>query len=206
MVEKQGQGDLRMEDILKLDPSKANNLFRKRFVRYQALVEEMGEAQAYEAMLEKYPQQQKALMGTFIDNASLAKGFTQAVPLLGLMGFQTEIMDVSQPGIDATLEIQKVCPFLGLEQEYGFETPCRLFCEMEQEAARRAFPGLKAEILSKKAEGACVCVFKYERPDQTVTEQAIATPSILTRVVTFVRLIPSLIQIGIRMLKMRFSN
>jgi predicted ArsR family transcriptional regulator len=206
MVQKQGQGDLRMEDILNLDESKANNLFRKRFVRYKKLIEELGEEQAYEAMLEKYPQQQKALMGTFIDHASLAEGFTKAIPLLGLMGFQTEIIDVSQNGIDATLEIQKVCPFLGLDQEYGFKTPCRLFCEMEQEAARRAFPGLKAEILSKKAEGACVCVFKYERAADTVTEMATARPSPVAKAIQFVRLIPTLAQVGIRMLKMRFSN
>lgn len=206
MLEKQGQGDLRMVDILNLDESKANNLFRKRFIRYKKLVEEMGEPQAYEAMLEKYPQQQKALMGTFIDNASLAEGFTKAIPLLGLMGFKTEVVDISQNGIDATLEIQKVCPFLGLSQEYGFETPCRLFCEMEQEAARRAFPGLKAEILSKQAEGACVCVFKYERPAQTVIETVTNPSSIFTKAIEFVRLVPTLFKVGMRMLRMRFSN
>lgn len=206
MTEKQGQGDLRMVDILNLDESKANNLFRNRFIRYKKLVEEQGESQAYEAMLEKYPQQQKALMGHFIDHASLAEGFTKATPLLGLMGFKTEIIDISQNGIDATLEIQKVCPFLGLDKEYGFETPCYLFCEMEQEAARRAFPGLKAEILSKQAEGACVCVFKYERPAQSITEVVINQPRILTKVIQFLRLVPTFVTIALRMLGMRFSN
>ncbi|MFE4106628.1 hypothetical protein [Almyronema epifaneia] len=206
MEEKRGQGDLRIEDILTFDESKANSLFRKRFVRYQKLAAEIGDDAAYEAMLEKYPAQQKALMGTFIDHAPLAEGFSKAVPLLALMGFQTEVVDVSQNGIDATLEIQRVCPFLGLDKEYGFETPCRLFCEMEQEAARRAFPGLKAEILSKKAEGACVCVFKYERAAQTMTAPATTAPNLIARLVGFVRLVPSLIQVGIRMLKMRFSS
>lgn len=207
METKQGQGDLRMADILQLDESKANNLFRSRFIRYQKLAAELGDAAAYEAMLEKYPAQQKALMGTFIDQASLAEGFTKAVPLLGLMGFKTEVVDVSQNGIDATLEIQRVCPFLGLAQEYGFATPCRLFCEMEQEAARRAFPGLNAEILSKKAEGACVCVFKYERAAQTAGAMAPeSAPGLLARSGQFFQLVPTLGRIGFRMLKMRFSQ
>jgi hypothetical protein len=123
-----------------------------------------------------------------------------------LMGFRTEIVDVSQNGIDATLEIQKVCPFLELAPEFGFATPCRLFCEMEQEAARRAFPGLKAEILSKQAEGDCVCVFKYERPAQTEIVATSKSPNILARGIRWLQLVPNLVQVAIKMLKLRFSN
>jgi hypothetical protein len=206
MGDKRGAGDLRMEDILNINESKATKLFRNRFTRYKKLVQEMGDKAALEVMMEKYPQQQKALMGTFIDRETLAEGFTKAVPLLGLMGFTTEVVDISQNGIDAALEIQRVCPFLKLAKEYGFATPCEVFCEMEQEAARRAFPGLKASILSKQAEKACVCVFKYERPARQVTTTSQSTPSIFAKAIALIKLTPTLMRVGIEMLKMRLSN
>lgn len=205
-ADKIGAGDLRMEDILNIDESKAMSLFRNRFVRYKKLAKEMGDEAAFEKMMEKYPEQQKALMGAFIDNATLAEGFKKPIPLLKMMGFVTEIVDISQNGTDATLEIQRVCPALSLAKEYGFETPCYLLCEMEQEAARRAFPGLKASILSKQAEGDCVCVFKYERPEQQVTQSTKNTSSIFSKVINLFRVVPVLIQIGIKMLKIRLSN
>ncbi|WGV27368.1 hypothetical protein [Halotia branconii] len=203
-------GNLRMEDIINIDESKAIKLFRNRFKRYKNLVEQLGEAAAFEQMMKKYPQQQKALMGTFIDKNTLAQGFKKASPLLGLMGFVMEVVDISQNGTDAALEIQRVCPVLSIAQEYGFNSPCRVFCEMEQEATRRAFPGIKAEILSKQSEGDCVCVFKYERP----TNQVIASNSqikhvnshLINRFVEVIRLIPSFINIGIKMLKMRLLH
>jgi L-2-amino-thiazoline-4-carboxylic acid hydrolase len=205
-VDKIGAGDLRMEDILNIDESKAMSLFRNRFVRYKKLAKEMGNEAAFEKMMEKYPEQQKALMGAFIDNATLAEGFKKPIPLLKMMGFVTEIVDISQNGTDATLEIQRVCPALSLAKEYGFETPCYLLCEMEQEAARRAFPGLKASILSKQAEGDCVCVFKYERPEQQVTQSTKNTSSIFSKVINLFRVVPVLIQIGIKMVKIRLFN
>ncbi len=203
-------GNLRMEDIIKLDESKAINLFRKRFQKYKNLVAEKGDAAAFEQMMEKYPEQQKALMGTFIDHNTLAKGFTQAAPLLGLMGFVMDVVDVSQNDTDAALEIQRVCPVLSIAKEYGFDSPCRVFCEMEQEATRRAFPGIKAAILSKQAEGDCVCVFKYERNtnnllvDTTDTQNSFS--QLISRVIAFIGLIPNLFKVGFRMLKIRFLN
>ena len=205
-LDKIGAGDLRMEDILNIDESKAINLFRNRFVRYKKLAKEMGDEAAFEKMMEKYPEQQKALMGAFIDNATLAEGFKKPIPLLRMMGFITEIIDISQNGTDAALEIQRVCPALSLAQEYGFQTPCYLLCEMEQEAARRAFPGLKASILSKQAEGDCVCVFKYERPQLEVTQSTKNTSNIFSKIINLFRIVPVLIQIGIKMLKIRLSK
>lgn len=205
-VEKVGAGDLRMEDVLNMDASKAMNLFRNRFIRYKKMAEEMGDAAAYEKMLEKYPEQQKALMGAFIDNATIAEGFKKSIPLLRPMGFITEIVDVSQNGTDAALEIQRVCPALSLAKEYGFESPCRILCEMEQEAARRAFPGMKATLLSRQADGDCVCVFKYERPAQSAAELEKNTPNLFVQVVEIVRLLPILLRAGIRMLKTRLSD
>lgn len=206
MDEKMGTGDLRMQDILNMNESQALKLFRNRFNRYKKLVEDIGEAAAYEKMLEKYPEQQKALMGAFIDNNTLAEGFKKSIPLLRQIGFTTEIIDVSQNGADAALEIQRVCPFLPLTQEYGFENPCRIFCEMEQEAARRAFPEMKASLLSRQAEGDAVCVFKYERPAQTAIKSVNNPTSSVTQVIDLVKLVPTLIQAGIRLLKMRLSK
>lgn len=205
-VEKVGAGDLRMEDVLTMNASKAMNLFRNRFIRYKKMVEEMGDAAAYEKMLEKYPEQQKALMGAFIDNNTIAEGFKKSIPLLRPMGFITEIVDISQNGTDAALEIQRVCPALSISKEYGFESPCRILCEMEQEAARRAFPGMKATLLSRQADGDCVCVFKYERPAQSAAELAKNTPSMFTQILELVGLIPTLLGAGIKMLKMRLSK
>jgi|GEM_PF-307041 len=203
-------GNLRMKDIINIDESKALKLFRNRFQRYKKLVEEIGDEAAFEKMMEKYPKQQKALMGTFIDNNTLAQGFKKASPLLGLMGFVMEIVDISQNGTDAALEIQRVCPVLSIGKEYGFEHPCRVFCEMEQEATRRAFPGIKASILSKQAEGDCVCVFKYERPNEKVmassTQMQSVFSQLLDRVIGLVGLVPNVLHIGIKMLKMRLFN
>jgi predicted ArsR family transcriptional regulator len=206
MEDKLGNGDLRIEDILNLDQSKTSNMFRNRFTRYKQLMEEIGDEGAFEKLMEKYPEQQKLLMGAFIDGTTLAKGFEKTIPLLRPAGFITEIVDVAQNGVDAALEIQRVCPALSLAKEYGFETPCRVLCEMEQEAARRAYPEMKASILSKIAEGACVCVFKYERPAHVATEAVKKSPNAFSQAIDLVRLVPTLMQIGIRMLKMRLSN
>lgn len=197
-------GNLRMEDIINIDESKAMKLFRNRFKRYKNLVEELGDEAAFEKMMEKYPEQQQALMGTFINNDTLAQGFKKAAPLLGLMGFVMEIVDISQNEIDAALEIQRVCPVLAIAKEYGFDNPCRVFCEMEQEATRRAFPGIKAAILSKQAEGSCVCVFKYERPTNKAIASSTQRQSYFNRIIEIFGLIPSLIKIGIKVLKMKF--
>lgn len=205
MESKIGAGDLRMEDVLKMDKSQAMNLFRNRFIRYRKLIEEIGEEAAYEKMLEKYPEQQKALMGAFIDNDTIANGFKKSIPLLAPIGFITEIVDVSQDGRDAAIEIQKVCPALSLAKEYGFNTPCHVLCEMEQEAARRAFPGMKASIIGKQAEGACACVFLYERPTQNKVG-ANKRPSMLSQILGIIGLTPTLIGIGLKMLKKRLLN
>jgi predicted ArsR family transcriptional regulator len=202
-------GNLRMADVVNLDESKAMNLFRKRLEKYKNLVAEKGESAAFEEMMARYPEQQKALMGTFIDHNTLAQGFTQAAPLLGLMGFVMDVVDISQNGTDAALEIQKVCPVLAIAKEYGFDSPCRIFCEMEQEATRRAFPGIKAAILSKQADGDCVCVFKYERRNTknlpvTNADNQSGVSQVISRIFSLMGLIPSVCKIGFKMLKMRF--
>jgi len=75
MEDKMGAGDLQMEDILKMDKSKAINLFRNRFKRYKKSWWEMGDSAAFEKNYGKYPEQQKVLMGALIDNNTIANGF-----------------------------------------------------------------------------------------------------------------------------------
>jgi predicted ArsR family transcriptional regulator len=138
-------------------------MFRKKFALFGKLVAEMAEESAWEKMLEGYPERQKKHMGAFIENTTLAAGFTKAIPLFKQMGMDMEVFDISNQHVDAALEVQRTCPVLSLCQEYGFSKPCRVICELDVEATRRAFPGMKGEILSRQADGACVCVFKYER-------------------------------------------
>lgn len=201
-----GNGDIQMADVLQMDSSKALTMFRNRFVAYKKLVDEIGENAAYEKMMEAYPKQQKALMGAFIDNTTLAKGFTETIPIFRLMGFTMEVIDISQNGKDAVLEIQRVCPVLSLAKEYGFDSPCRLVCEMEQDATERAFPGITSAIISSQSQGDCICVLKYERPAKTVMPHKQKTQNSIPRLLDVLRLIPKFIQIAINLLKSRFSK
>ena len=138
-------------------------MFRQKFAQFGKLVAEMTEERAWEKMLEGYAERQKKHMGAFIEKATLAQGFTKAMPLFKQLGMDMEIFDISTQGVDAVLEVQRTCPVLSLCQEYGLSKPCRVICELDVEATRRAFPGMKGEILSRQADGSCVCVFKYER-------------------------------------------
>jgi hypothetical protein len=136
----------------------------QKFATFKALSEELGSEQAWEKMLEGFPEQQKERMTPFLAEATLAKGFTNAIPFFKLVGMEMEVVDISNNGMDAVLEIQKVCPYLEVCKEHGFDTPCHVICEMDVEATHRAFPEMKGEILCRQAFGSAVCVFKYERP------------------------------------------
>jgi hypothetical protein len=199
-----GIGDIQMADLMKMDSSKAIGMFRNRFAAFKKLANKIGEDAAFEKMMQAYPEQQKAFLGAFIDNNTLAKGFTDAIPIFRIMGFTMEVVDISQNGKDAVLEIQRVCPVLSLAKEYDLESPCRVICEMEQEAARKAFPGMKASIVSRQSQGDCVCMFKYERPVKISPLQNQKTYSLISRIFDLIRLAPKIIQIGINLLKSRF--
>jgi predicted ArsR family transcriptional regulator len=142
---------------------KAEEMFRKKFETFRELAIAVGEEQAFEKMLEGYPERQKKQLGAFIDDRTLADGFTEAIPIFEKMGMEMGVYDISNLGVDAVIEVQKSCPVLAVCKEYGLAKPCRVICEMDAEASRRAFPGMNVEILSRQADGACVCVFKYER-------------------------------------------
>ncbi|MBM3163125.1 MAG: transcriptional regulator [Chlorobi bacterium] len=137
---------------------------RKKFSQFRALNLEHGEAVAWETMLEGFPELQKQRMGTLLALPTLFEGFRAAVPYFSAIGMEMDVLDISNRGVDAVLEIQRFCPYLEVCREYGFETPCHIICEMDMEASHRAFPDMKGEILSRQAFGSPVCIFKYERP------------------------------------------
>ena len=56
-----------------------SEIFRKRFETFNKLTKEMGEEKAWGKMFEGYPERHKKMMGQFIDNDTLAGGFTKAI-------------------------------------------------------------------------------------------------------------------------------
>jgi predicted ArsR family transcriptional regulator len=151
---------------MEVQKNNAIEMFRKKFETFKDLTDAAGEDRAWEKMLEGYPERQKERMGPLINNTTLATGFTQAIPLFEQMGMEMDVFDISNRGVDAVIEVQRSCPVLSVCKEYGLSKPCRVVCEMDVEATRRAFPSMKVDILSRQADGACVCVFKYEREAQ----------------------------------------
>jgi predicted ArsR family transcriptional regulator len=144
----------------------AEERFRQKFATYKELIARVGEASAWETMLEGYPERQRRQMGPYIEGAPLAAGFRLAIPAFKKLGMEMDVVDVSTSSADAALEVQRICPVLNICREYGFTRPCHIICEMDVEATRRAFREISGEILCTKADGACVCVFKYERRKQ----------------------------------------
>ena len=138
-------------------------LFRKKFGMYKKIMDESGEQKAWDTLFQGYPERQKKNMGPFIENTTLAEGFTKAIPFYKQIGMEMEVIDISNKNMDAVIEVQKVCPAIDLAKEFGFDKPCRLICEMDVEATKAAF-GMKGVILARQVEGDCVCIFKYERP------------------------------------------
>ncbi len=139
-------------------------MFRKKFETYKKIMDESGEQKAWDTLFDGYPERQKQNMGRFIENQTLAEGFTQAIPAYRQLGMEMEVVDISNRDKDAVLEIQKVCPVMELARECGFEKPCRVICEMDVEATKAAFSGMTGGVIARIADGDCVCIFKYERP------------------------------------------
>ena len=145
------------------DPKAFLAASREKFSTFKALSESLGPDRAWEKSLEGFPEKQKLRMTPFLSLPTLAEGFTRAIPFFNAAGMDMQVVDISNRGRDAVLEIQKRCPYLDVCKESGFATPCHVVCEMDVEATRRAFPGMNGEILSRQAFGASVCLFKYER-------------------------------------------
>jgi hypothetical protein len=136
---------------------------RKKFSRFRELSEEHGEAMAWEIMLEGFPEIQKQRMGPLLSLPALAEAFRAAIPQFKAIGMEMDVVDISNRGTDAVLEIQRICPWLEVCKEYGYDIPCHVICELDMAATRLAFPEMKGEILCRQALGAPVCIFMYER-------------------------------------------
>lgn len=143
---------------------------RARFEQFAQLRDQYGRARALEMLRERLPERQKTLMGPLIMGVPLAEGFRQAIPMFEHLGMDMEVVDLSNQGKDAVLEIQRICPYRDLAVEFGLSSPCEITCDLEVAAIQQAFPQIKGRILSKLAAGDCACLFKYER----AVEQAAA--------------------------------
>jgi hypothetical protein len=144
-------------------PNPAEAFIRKRFETYKKLSLEMGGKKAMETMFSGYTVQLKQRMERYIGRPTLAEGLREAVAEFNNGGWDMEVVDISNKGMDAALEIQKVCPVNDIHKEFGFESPCFLICAPDGPAIKEAFPELKVKTLCRQAAGDCVCMFKFER-------------------------------------------
>jgi len=141
-------------------------VFREKFATYKKIQDASGEKKAWDTLFDGYPERQRKNMGRFLEkHATLAEAFSEAIPFYKQIGMDMQVIDVSNRGRDAVLEIQRTCPCLEfhIHEPFGFEKPCRVICEMDVAATEAAFPGIKGSVVASQAAGSCVCIFKYER-------------------------------------------
>ena len=141
----------------------AEAFIRKRFETFKKLSAEMGKPKAMETMFAGYTEQLKRRMEPYIRKPALAEGLRAAVAEFNKNGWDMDVVDISNQGMDAALEIQKVCPANDIHKEFGFESPCFLICAPDGPAIKEAFPELKVKTLCRQADGDCVCMFTFER-------------------------------------------
>jgi predicted ArsR family transcriptional regulator len=140
---------------------------RGRLARYLSLREEVGDEQAFEALLDGYPEQQRRLMGPYIESKPLAEGFREVRDLFAELGIREEIVDVSTPAEDAAIEVLTTCMCRDACDELRLTAALPLLCELDFEATRRAFPGIAVGVHHRVVDGAFACVFRYSRPAGT---------------------------------------
>jgi predicted ArsR family transcriptional regulator len=140
---------------------------RERLSRYLELRAEVGDTAAREALLQGYPERQRALMGPYITDATLVEGISRVLPVFGEIGIAGEVIDASTDTVDSAIEILTACMCANACEELEVAEPIPLLCELDCEASRRAFPDLTVEALSRKVDGKHVCVFRYRRPAGT---------------------------------------
>jgi predicted ArsR family transcriptional regulator len=141
----------------------AEAFIRKRFETFKKLSAEMGEKKAMETMFAGYTDQLKRRMEPYLGRPTLAEGLRAAVAEFNKSGWDMDVVDISNKGMDAALEIQNVCPVNDIHQEFGYESPCFLICAPDGPAIKEAFPELKVTTLCRQADGDCICMFKFER-------------------------------------------
>lgn len=140
------------------------DIFRKKFDDYRQIVIVEGPQEAHDFLMQGYAERQKKSLGPSIEKNSLYEGFKKAIPVYAQLGIVMEAVDVSSNGMDAVIRVHRVCPFMDMAKQYGFEKPCHIICDLDIEATIEAFDGIMCKTISCQADGDCVCIFKYERP------------------------------------------
>lgn len=136
---------------------------RARVARYLALRDELGHEQAFETLMEGYPEKQRRLMGPYIQGSSLADGFRQVREVFAQIGVRAEIVDASTADEDAAIEVLTVCMCRNACEEIGMTQPSSLLCELDFAATQRAFPEISVDVHHRVVDGAFACVFRYSR-------------------------------------------
>ena len=144
----------------------AEAFIRKRFETFKELSEQTDQEKALQTMFAGYADQVKQRMEPYLKKPTLAEALREAVAEFNKNGWDMDVVDISNKGIDAAIEIQKVCPVNNIHKEFGYESPCFLICAPDGPAIKEAFPDLNAETLCRQADGACICLFKFERPSR----------------------------------------
>jgi hypothetical protein len=143
-------------------------LFSKKLETYRRIADKDGEKKAWATLYDGYPERQRKLLGSFLkEGETLAQSFAKGIPMYKKNGMDMAVVDISNSGRDAVLEIQRVCLILKheLHKKYDVKDPCRVICQMDIDATEEAFADvdMKGRILSAQAKGDCLCIFKYER-------------------------------------------
>jgi hypothetical protein len=144
------------------EPSAAA-LIQAQLADYRDALFRLGPEQARRDRVAALAAQEQTMMSPFIANATLAEGFRRAIPVFAGLGMRMSVVDLSRPGTDAVLEIQRVCPYAAPAAELGLGRPCTVACALDVEAIEHAFAGMRGRILTTLADGAPACLFLYER-------------------------------------------
>ena len=69
-------------------------MFKKKFETYKKIMDDDGEQKAWDTLMEGYTERQKQNMGSFIDNDTLANGFTKAITFYKQIGMDMDVHDI----------------------------------------------------------------------------------------------------------------
>ena len=141
------------------------NIFRNKVRSFLELSRSTTEQEAFNRMMEGYPERQRQWFGELIGDGTLAEGFRRGIDRYREIGFEMEVVDISNDGMDAVLEIQRSCPVFETAREFGLppRKVCFVLCDMDVASTNKAFPDWTVKTIARKVDGDCVCIFKHER-------------------------------------------
>ncbi len=90
------------------------DMFRKKFDDYRQIVISEGPQEAHDFLMKGYAERQKKSLGPYIENNSLYEGFKKAIPVYAQLGMVMDAVDISNNGMDAVIEVHRVCPFMDM--------------------------------------------------------------------------------------------